>query len=354
MVDVKETKLCTLWAGYGAIKCLTVRTASDTIKLICKEVNPPKETGVAHERKVTSYLVEIELYKMGALMKAAGVAIADIYHLESAPTGRATLLMSDLRVLYPIAGDSGLDWPKTLAAVDWLAKFHAFHFERAESLIDNNLWPEGCYWRLDTRQKEYDDIGREWQRVKNAAVVVADLLKIGTHSSTNGYCYPYKTLVHGDYKSPNLQFARITNANRDDTMHQEYVCAAVDFQYCGGGYGVRDVLQLIVSSCYMPYPYNHQRAVALETAILEHYYARLLCYLEHYGRVTDVKYTYNILTKHYELCMVDYVRFMAGWGMWGNTEYAEWRTKEILSKLDGGNCLSPAEYDVAFRDAYCS
>lgn len=354
VVDVKETKLCSLWAGYGSIKCLTVRTATDTIRLICKEVNPPKDTGVAHERKVTSYLVEIELYKMGHLMKVAGIAIPDIYHLESSASGKATLLMSDLRVEYPIAGDGGLDWPKTLAAVDWLANFHAFHWERSESLVESKLWPEGCYWRLDTRQKEYEDIGSEWLRLKNAAFVVADLLKNGTHPSTNGFSHPHKTLVHGDYKSPNLQFACTTSANKAETRQQEYVCAAVDFQYCGGGYGVRDVGQLIVSSCDMPHPYNHEKALALETAILEYYYAKLLSYLKNYGRVSDVQYSYDMLTKHYELCLVDYVRFMAGWGMWGNTEYAERRTEEILSRVDGGSFMSSADYDAAFRKIYCS
>lgn len=209
VLSVVESKLCSLWAGYGSIKCLTLKTDDGAVKkLICKVVSPPNDSGIAHERKVKSYLVEIELYRISSLMKKAGISIADIFFLESHPTGKATLLMSDLRVLYPISGDGGLDWFKTVAAIDWLAKFHAFHMERSESLTNENLWYEGCYWRLDTRLKEYEDIGSDWDRLKNSAFVIADLLKNGTHVESNGFSYPYKTLVHGDFKSPNLQFAR--------------------------------------------------------------------------------------------------------------------------------------------------
>ena len=38
----------------------------------------------------------------------------------------------------------------------------------------------------------------------------------------------------------------------------------------------------------------------------------------------------------FELALVDYVRFMAGWGMWGsNSDYAEKRAVQILKDIAG-------------------
>ena len=43
------------------------------------------------------------------------------------------------------------------------------------------------------------------------------------------------TLVHGDFKEANILFGKGK-------------CAVVDFQYCGRGYGAKDLVMLIVSS----------------------------------------------------------------------------------------------------------
>lgn len=88
--------------------------------------------------------------------------------------------------------------------------------------------------------------------------------------------------------------------------------------------------------------------------MLQAYHSKLLRYLAQFEKSPVTGYPYELLVRHFELCLVDYVRFMAGWGMWGNTEYAEQRTLEILEEVDGGVCLSVTDYDVAFRKIYCS
>jgi len=65
-------------------------------------------------------------------------------------------------------------------------------------------------------------------------------------------------------------------------------------------------------------------------------------------------YSLQELIQHYELSLIDYVRFMAGWGMWGNVDYAERRVLELLNVIDGGQTLTAEEYDVRFRAHYCS
>ena len=36
--------------------------------------------------------------------------------------------------------------------------------------------------------------------------------------------------------------------------------------------------------------------------------------------------------------MCDYSRFMAGWGWWGNDDYAQGVALSVLERLDGGTC----------------
>jgi hypothetical protein len=371
VISSRESELCSLWAGYGSIKCIDVKygtkTGSDApTKLILKVVTPPSDSGEAHERKVTSYMVEASFYRHFAKsMKESGVTLADIYAVETADGGGSVkLLMSDLRQAYPVPGGGMLSFGKTMAAVDWLARFHALHWglSSAPAEIYQTLWPEGCYWRLDTRSSEYDAIPQTWQRLKNCARAVADLMKNGTHPHSL-----HKTIVHGDFKSANLQFAETSCAGSSQhsatsvpsTGDAAYECAVVDFQYAGGGYGARDLVMLIASSVEMPRPYSHEKAVLLERQILEAYHQKLTQYLSSSGSGKGTvgvgaaePYTLAQLIQHYELCMVDYVRFMAGWGMWGNAQYAQSRAKEILFAIDEGATLSPEEYAVRFRARY--
>jgi hypothetical protein len=49
---------------------------------------------------------------------------------------------------------------------------------------------------------------------------------------------------------------------------------------------------------------------------------------------------------------MDYLRFMMGWGLWGNVEYGIKRSSEILDAIDGGNILSCEEYRERIRAKY--
>lgn len=104
-----------------------------------------------------------------------------------------------------------MDWDKLVSCIDWLARFHALHWERPFD-PDGELWPEGCYWRLDTRMDEFESMGIKWARLRSAARSIADLLRDGTHSTIDAP-FRHRTFVHGDFKSANLQFAA-RNAQR--------------------------------------------------------------------------------------------------------------------------------------------
>lgn len=82
---------------------------------------------------------------------------------------------------------------------------------------------------LHCRLEELEEIGREWRALQAAAHELDRRL-----AQT-----PWRTLCHGDFKSANLQFSDSRSAP---------VCAAVDFQYCGGGSGLKDVVYLLASA----------------------------------------------------------------------------------------------------------
>ena len=109
-------------------------------------------------------------------------------------------------------------------------------------------------------------------------------------------------------------------------MHvtQGHSCAMVDFQYCGGGLGVKDIAYMMATSVA-------PSLVAQEAELLQHYHTHLMAALQ--GRGTPCpEYTVEIMTEHYEIAMLDFVRFMAGWGWWGNTSWAGNRANSVLEK----------------------
>jgi hypothetical protein len=373
VLAVEQCELCSLWAGYGSVKALSLSLQPQDgepskLQLVCKVVDPPKGSGVSHERKLRSYVVESNFYRsLSADLRDGGVAVSQIYHLEATPAGKAVLLMTDLRVEYPLSCRGMLSGGKLEAALDWVAGFHAFCWEQPHRWAP--LWPEGCYWRLETRQEELQQIGPEWQRLKNAAPAIAELLREGTHADP----HLHRTVVHGDFKAPNLQFgnaaAGASEATGASGASGAFRCAAVDFQYCGGGYGARDLAKLVVSALDMGSVERDMGAgavadsggsyLAVEQRILQTYHTKLLARLAGDGGggggiASTSASTYSLaqLKEHYELCLLDYVRFLQGWGLWGNTDYAEARCLQLLDFLDGGKCLSAEEYRVALRARY--
>jgi Ser/Thr protein kinase RdoA (MazF antagonist) len=87
------------------------------------------------------------------------------------------------------------------------------------------LWTVGTYWHLATRSDELSRLrAAELRRV---APVIDQRLNAAR----------FRTLVHGDAKVENFCFSSSGQA-----------VAAVDFQYVGGGVGVKDVAYML-SSC---------------------------------------------------------------------------------------------------------
>jgi hypothetical protein len=371
-LSVKEKKLASLWTGRGFIYSLLIKTKRDdkndrdTFNIIYKEANiaplPDKRRGLMspEDRDTQSYLVEASFCKfLSPQLIDANINVAKIYFSDYTPNGgNLGIFMSDLTERFPTSGDYGIQNDTQLsAAVDWLAKFHAFNWEDNALFDDSNcndspptaaLWCEGSYWSLEKRMKELDVIKPKWKRLQRAASGLADLITNGTNGPR------FKTVIHGDFKAANVMFNRAGDEICDRETPVE--CAVFDFQWVGGGYGAADLVMMIASAVDLPS--SKAGRITKEKDILSEYHTKLLMYIDLYnqdGRNRNVEgYTLDKLHQHYDICLLDYLRFMAGWYIWGNSTYITERCTDLLDELDPEQTLSSDGYTDLLLTKYSS
>ncbi|HEY1957030.1 MAG TPA: phosphotransferase [Polyangiaceae bacterium] len=189
-----------LWDGYGEI----VRERHGERTQIVKTVRPPRD---AHPRKVRSYQVEATFYEKYAARCDEACRVARL--IDKRPNA---IVLEDLDVLFP-RRDGELE-----PCLAWLAAFHT----RFLGVKPEGLWPIGTYWQLDTRREELAAMRDPALRARAPALDRA--LREAR----------WQTFVHGDAKPANFCWSR------DGAR-----VAAVDFQYVGGGPGIRDVAYLL-------------------------------------------------------------------------------------------------------------
>ena len=229
-----------LWSGYGEI----VRIPADEGTVVVKRVRASKAqhhprgwaTDRSHERKVRSYEVETAWYRDYSTRCDARCRVPVCLALDEGEDG-VVITLEDLDGAgYPCRlGKVGA--VEIAACLRWLAHFHATFM----GCPPEGLWPVGTYWHLETRPDEWDAL--EDQPLKAAASKIDAKLASAR----------FQTLVHGDAKLANFCFAE--DGSR---------VAAVDFQYVGGGCGMKDVAYF-VGSCLDERECDDQEEVLLET-----------------------------------------------------------------------------------------
>ncbi|HKO53943.1 MAG TPA: phosphotransferase [Polyangiaceae bacterium] len=219
-----------LWGGYGELRRAElqgVRVASAIVKI----VTPPAERELArdpaklrsHRRKLRSYAVELSFYQRLARTCDAACRVPALLHGE-ASDGRFLFVLEDLSTLGFPARRTQCAPQEIAACLGWLAAFHA----RFLGASADGLWKVGTYWQLATRPDELARLGAG--DLRRAAAVIDERLNSAR----------FRSLVHGDAKLENFCFAPSGPG-----------VAAVDFQYVGGGVGVKDVAYFL-SSCLSP------------------------------------------------------------------------------------------------------
>lgn len=298
-----------LWSGYGQI--VRVRLDDDAT-VVVKHVklpvggNHPRgwNTDSSHRRKVRSYEVEAQWYADWSSHCAGGSRVPACLGLAVVGEDQVMVLEDLDAAGYPVrrspqggASDTIPDW--TNACLDWLAEFHAtFMGETPEG-----LWPVGTYWHLDTRPDELESL--DDPALKVAAGAIDARLSAAR----------FQTFVHGDAKLANFCFSE--NGAR---------VAAVDFQYVGGGCGMKDVAYFI-GSCF-----DEEACERLEQALLDRYFSTLLGALKDRGMVSDADALEEEWRELFPYAWADFHRFLKGWspGHWKLNSYSERMTRRVL------------------------
>ena len=347
----KEQCIAQLWAGYGTIHSFVISfDDGTTLPLVIKRVNPPQDdSSISHQRKLKSYTIEANFYNQIAPQLENRQCIVPIpYSIRNkdSPANSFQFILSDLSTNYS-SSYSSLDRKDTLSALSWLAKFHSAFYQHpiitscGTCSSDNDIhdddegsnvqivWSSGGYWHLKTRLDELESVdaskGNKFSCFHPNNSQLAFMIDDRMNESSNTSF----TLVHGDYKKDNILFS-------NDGRNNSSECAVVDFQYCGAGYGMKDVVMLIVSS--VSRSTLHEMG---EESLLTFYHQEFIKFREQKSDndgnssiADDGVLNLGAMRKQYELSLLDYVRFMSGWGFWGsNVDYAEEKTWSLLKEI---------------------
>lgn len=274
-----------LWSGYGRI----VRYQLDhpdmaTVVVKYISLQPASQhprgwnTNYSHNRKVKSYEVETNWYKKWADRCDNGCRIPQLIG-TFAQGHQQWIIMEDLNTDFPLR-KTQINLAEVQLCLSWLAHFHAKFLQQAPL----GLWDIGTYWHLATRPDEFKKI--EHPQLKAKAQYIDDLLN---------QC-KYKSIVHGDAKLANFCFAQDSRQ-----------VAAVDFQYVGGGCGMKDVAYFL-GSCLSAYECKQY-----EQLLLDYYFKTLREAIQKEGHNIQLDELETEWRSMYPIACTDFTRFLMGW-----------------------------------------
>ncbi len=283
-------RIATVWSGYGEVVRYALRGA-DQPTVVVKHVVPGQGRGRSHDRKLRSYEVEQAWYRDWAERCGSGCRVPACLHHEH-QRGERLFVFEDLDA---VGFPTRTERPSRLqldTCLRWLAAFHAtFLGERPRG-----LWKTGTYWHHKTRPDEHRAMARGPLRDGAAAI---DAKLSGAR---------FLTIVHGDAKPANFAFSR-----------DGHRAAAVDFQYVGGGCGMKDLAYLLAGE-------------ALDTVErgLDLYFTTL-CAAAQGCDVHALEAEWRAL---YPWAWADLQRFLEGWAPgWRFQRHEQASTRQVLAAL---------------------
>ncbi|PAJ75266.1 hypothetical protein CJF42_06355 [Pseudoalteromonas sp. NBT06-2] len=269
-----------LWSDFGQllrVELLDALMKSVIVKCIKvpTEISHPKgwHSDLSTQRKLKSYQVESTWYQEYSKLCATKVAKS---YVSKTLNHETVIILEDLACCHFLPLKYDVSSKQIKQCLNWLAHFHAQHLQ----VNPKNLWQIGSYWHLATRVEEL------------AAMNDSDLKAQAHNINTLLNKCEYQTIIHGDAKLANFLF------NNEGA-------AAVDFQYVGGGVGIKDVMLLLSS---MP-----QTLMKNETVYLDFYFAKLAKYLSRYHDYIDALDVCKQWRSLYKFAWADFVRFLKGW-----------------------------------------
>jgi len=275
-----------LWSGYGSL-CRYRAEGEKLSSIIVKQIDlnsqltHPKgwNTAASHQRKIKSYEIERQWYVHWAHRCDQFSRVPKLL-LHLASDESLYLVLEDLDANgYPLRLDQ-LTLNEVELTLSWLAHFHATFMGEHP----NHLWKEGSYWHLNSRKEEWQTMAKGELKA-NASNI--------DHQLT---ATKYRTVIHGDAKLANFCFS----SERDQI-------AAVDFQYVGGGCGMKDVAYFLSSAMDADALFAH------DTELLECYFTTLASALKSRGKSLDFPELKSEWIRLYPFAWADFSRFLEGW-----------------------------------------
>ena len=306
-IFLQET-IQSLWSGYGKIVRYGLEGA-DLKSVVVKHVQLPKasshprgwNTDLSHQRKVRSYEVETAWYESWSKKCPDPCKVPRCFEVEH-QQDEVLMVLEDLDTSGFGHRKTHVDWTSFEACLRWLAYFHVTFL----GVKANDLWETGTYWHLDTRPEELQRMDDD--RLRKAAGELDRILKQS----------PYQTLVHGDAKLANFCFS-------EDGAS----VAAVDFQYVGGGCGMKD-LAYFVGSCF-----REEECERLESKTLDTYFKHVRTAAAEMPSSLNIDLLEADWRKLYPVAWTDFHRFLKGWspGHWKINSYSERLERSVLNSL---------------------
>lgn len=268
----KSELIQNLWGGYGELLRVQIDGHSYILKKITlpnikEELQHPRgwATEFSNNRKIKSYLVESYWYEH-YLSHIDDSRTPKLIKKNSPQEESQWLLLEDLREA-GFHSKSAVTEGEAYRCLNWFAQFHRQYI----GAKPEGLWEIGTYWHLNTRPEELEKMSDI--ELKDAAPDIDKKLNSAK----------YQTIIHGDGKLANFMF-------------NETSVAAVDFQYIGGGIGLKDIV-LFLSSLYREEELFHEADKCID------YYFQQLNLLE-------VEAEWRELLP---FVWADFYRFLQGW-----------------------------------------
>lgn len=297
-----------LWSGYGKIIRYNLKGCASN-SVVVKHVCLPKNdrhprgwnTDLSHQRKIKSYQVETAWYRDYSGLCNSDCRIPKCLALHTIGD-EVVMVLEDLDFSGFPRRKSSVSLDELKACLLWLANFHATFI----GVHPVNLWQIGTYWHLDTRPDELEVLSDK--KLKKFAKAIDDKLN----------SCAFFTLVHGDAKLANFCFS-------EDGKQ----VAAVDFQYVGGGTGMKDVAYFI-GSC-LP----EEDCERYESVLLDFYFEGLHKALRLKKKTLNVDALENEWRDLYPVAWTDFHRFLKGWspGHWKINSYSERLAQEVIKQF---------------------
>jgi len=294
-----------LWGGYGKILrygLIGSQQKSVVVKNVCLPERARQSRGgnLSFQRKLKSYKVEIAFYENWSKKCEDACRVPNWYAFEW-QKNEFLMVFEDLDTAGFIRRKQSIGWKEMQLCLKWLADFHAtFMGEKPEK-----LWTQGTYWHLATRPDELKAM--KDTKLKNAAKAIDRKLNSCT----------FKTFVHGDAKLENFCFSEDGNS-----------VAAVDFQYVGGGCGMKDIAYFIDSCLY------DDECESWEDDILTYYFTELKKALDFKEKNVNFEALEKEWRQLYHVAWADFYRFLKGWAP-GHYEsrYSERISQKVANDL---------------------